>query len=55
MLLQDTSGECEQYKYSIVDQGTKLRKELTTACENDKAMSNLKGKIKEIKALCENV
>ena len=53
--MQDTSEECEQYKQTIVDQGAKLIKELTNACENDKAMSNLKGKVKEIKALCENV
>lgn len=55
VLMQDKSEECEQYKQTIVDQGAKLTKELTNACENDKAMSNLKGKVKEIKALCENV
>ena len=54
-LIQDKSGDCDKYRQTIVDQGAKINKELTIACDADKAMSNLKGKIKEIKALSESV
>ena len=52
---QDKSGESDEFKQAIVDQGAKLTKELTDATDKDKAMSNLKGKVKEIKALSESV
>lgn len=35
----------------VPENGAKVLKALEEACEKDKAMSNLKGKIKEIKAL----
>jgi len=37
----------------IAEAGVKLIKELETATEKDKTMSNLKGKIKEIKKIIE--
>jgi len=41
----------DAHKEVIVQQGAKLIKQLEEACEKDKAMSNLKGKAKEIKAI----
>ena len=41
----------DAYKGKIGQEGAKLIKALQEACETDKAMSNLKGKIKEIKVV----
>ena len=37
-----------KYQQSIDKNGQKLIKEIEKECENDKSMSNLKGKVKEI-------
>ena len=37
----------------VSTEGAKLINALETACESDKAMANLKGKIKEIKHICQ--
>lgn len=39
-------------KESAVIEGARLIKALEVAIEKDKAMSNLKGKVKEIQAIC---
>lgn len=39
-------------KESVVMEGARLIKSLEAAIEKDKTMSNLKGKVKEIQAIC---
>lgn len=41
----------EAYKNKLDKEGALLINALNSACEKDKAMSNLKGKIKEIKVV----
>ena len=54
LLAPDTDANFEEAPKKIVEEaGVKLIKELETATENDKTMSNLKGKIKEIKKIVE--
>jgi len=40
-----------KYRVVIENQGSQLIKEIESAVEKDKGLSNLKGKLKEIKAL----
>ena len=54
-IYQDKSEESDEFRQVVVDQGAKLCKEMETACDKDKAMSNLKGKVKEIKTLMSNI
>ena len=55
LLLNPDSGAqfAEDPKKTVEEAGLKLIKELETATEKDKSMSNLKGKIKEIKKIIE--
>lgn len=49
IILTDESGQLESEPKEMVRvQGAKMIKELEAACEKDKSMSNLKGKVKEI-------
>ena len=50
-MLIAADGDIENPREMIDTQSAKLIKEIEAACEKDKAMSNLKGKIKEIKNL----
>lgn len=54
LLSKDVDAEfTEEPRKLISEAGVKLIKELETATEKDKTMSNLKGKIKEIKKIIE--
>lgn len=51
MLSDKDYSHSEDPKELVTTHGAKLIKELEAACEKDKSMSNLKGKVKEIQAL----
>ena len=52
VLLRHAASDSSINREVIITEGARLVQTLSTACDEDKAMSNLKGKSKEIQAVC---